>query len=713
MPEEPTDSCRPGKAPVCVERVSIAAVFLLALLLRLPGLGRPAWIDEVITLEWAARPYAEIFAGNITPFMTATARTMLLLFGSEAMADEMTVRLPHLVFGMAGIFALYVFLRRAFGFLPALAAALFLATLPRHAAYSQEARYYAFAMLAQTGLIAAVFMTVRRFRPAALALVFASTALGIFNHLSFVFALAALAGVGGVLLLLKKDAPRPVRLRRAALFGLVCAAGVGAALTPSLAYSESGRFQKVLGMLHLTGDAPLSDALADDMAEEDAPSPNPKFRLEWGAYWGDYLPYHYLGARRAAVFYPSLLLAVGGLLWLLFHHRALALMLGALMLVHTPFFFIDAGHTWSPRYFVVQIVALAMLSGFGVAGLAGRFQRRRAAAFGVALLYAVFLCLGRAPAYELRHSSHTDLGMKEVARTLAREALPRDTIAIVGAQWGWRPSRVLKYYLGRELAQNPSLWSGLAFADCRELADLDRTLAARAPNANVWVLSQGAEKWPAGVAQLAQGPAETVADAGLSLLWVYGCGTVNLLGGGDFEEPLDGLEMPKEGVLVSGDEAYGGGRSFRADVSPDTDVEKRPMPTVWFSPVRDPQGNPGPAVLEDGVTYSLSLRLKCADLLPGKFPSRVLRVMVSGREPSGKSYFGDFLRISGTHDWRRYEVQLVPGLNLPSGLRDIKVGVGNRGGSGTFWVDNLQLEKQPRTTPFTRSARTDPSGGGG
>ena len=118
-------------------------------------------------------------------------------------------------------------------------------------------------------------------------------------------------------------------------------------------------------------------------------------------------------------------------------------------------------------------------------------------------------------------------------------------------------------------------------------------------------------------------------------------------------------------------------------------------------------------VREDGVTYSLSLRLKCADLLPGKFPSRVLRVMVSGREPSGKSYFGDFLRISGTHDWRRYEVQLVPGLNLPSGLRDIKVGVGNRGGSGTFWVDNLQLEKQPRPTPFTRSARTDPSGGGG
>lgn len=711
MPKEPTDSCRSGKAPPRLERVSIAAVFLLALLLRLPGLGRPAWIDEVITLEWAARPYGDIFTANITPFMAATAKTMLLLFGSEAMADEMTVRLPHLVFGMAGIFALYVFMRRAFGFLPALAAALFLATLPRHAAYSQEARYYAFAMLAQTGLIAAVFMTARRFRPAALALVFASTALGIFNHLSFVFALAALAGVGGVLLLAQKELAFPARLRRVVLFGLVCAAGVGAALAPSLALSETGRFQKVLGMLHLTGAAPLSEAMADDAAEEDAPPPNPVFRLEWGNYWGDYLPYHYLGARRTAYFYPSLLLAVGGLAWLFFHHRALAFLLGGLMLLPAPFFFIDAGHTWSPRYFVVQIVALAMLSGFGVAGIAGLF-RRRAAVFGVALLYAVFLCLGRAPAYELRHSSHTDLGMRELSRVLAREALPRDTIAIVGAKWGWRPSRVLKYYLERELAQNPSLWSGLAFVDSRELADLDRALAARAPNANVWVLSQGAEKWPDGVAQLAQGPADPVAAVGLSLLWVYGCGTVNLLGGGDFEEPLDGVELPKEGVLVSGDEAYGGGRSFRADVSPDTDVDKRPMPTVWFSLVRDAQGNPGPALLEDGVTYSLSLRLKCADLLPGKFPSRVVRVMVSGREPSGKGYFGDFLRISGTHDWRRYEVQLVPGLNLPSGLRDIKVGVGNRGGSGTFWVDEVQLEKQPRSTPFTPGARPAHKPGG-
>ena len=129
------------------------------------------------------------------------------------------------------------------------------------------------------------------------------------------------------------------------------------------------------------------------------------------------------------------------------------------------------------------------------------------------------------------------------------------------------------------------------------------------------------------------------------------------------------------------------------------------MPTVWFTPVRDAEGSPAACLPAGEGVLSLSFLLKCDTVAPGKFPSRVVRLVAAGKNHAGEPFFTDFLRISGTRNWQRYEVQLVPGGNVPADIREFKVGIGNRGGSGTFWLDDVQLEAAPRATPFTRDVR--------
>ncbi len=710
------------------------ALLLLSLGLRLNGMGRPAWIDEVFTLDWAAKGYGDIFSGYITPFMPSTARTMFVFFRSGAVSDEFLVRLPHLFFGLAGIAVVFALLRRRFGFVAAFASALFLGTLPRHVAFSQEARYYAFAMLDATLLLAAVMACVKSFSPKALVFVFITCFLGMFNHLSFVFPMAALAGVGGLLLLLQRGEDVRVRVRRVIVFGLVSALGACAAFVPSLCLMERGRLQGISEAVHVSGDAAgeaddsskgteagktaAPAAFGNEAPGESASASRSSYRLTWRIYWSAYLR-QYLCAPTGFFLCLSLLLAALGLFFAFQADRGLALMLASLLVIHVPFLFLSTGHTWSPRYFAVQIVALAILSGIGLAGCVRLAQKSLSrlslqgplVAAAVIVLYGAFLYAGRNDAYARRHEGNSDQGQQAIARAIAVQALPGDTVAIVGGQWGWQPTRVLKYYLERKLADNPSLWYGLNWKYCGTMDRLEPVLAARR-GGSLWVVTQNEERSPDGFAAMTRFPADANLAAGESQLWIVGRETVNLLGGGDFEAPLEGVRIPEGGMIVEGIEAFEEGHSLKISVPPDTDVEKRPMPTVSFTPVRDPEGRSTPYITLAGTVYSLSFMLKCADLVPGKFPSRTVRVVVEGKDGSGKPYFADFLHISGTRDWQRYEVSFEPGVDMPGDLREFRLGIGNRGGTGTFWLDAVQLERHARATPFTRDVRATHKAGG-
>lgn len=672
-------------------------------------MGRPAWIDEVFTLGWAGRTYTEIFNQNITPFMPATARTMFVLFRSEAVADELLVRLPHLLFGLGGVVAVFLFVRSRCGVFPAAAAALFLATLPKHAAYSQEARYYAFAILASAMLLAAVVMAAERPTPGRLAFLLLSSFLGLFNHLSFAFPLAALMVAGAAAAILGNGLSQG--LRRGVLLVAVCLLGAGTALLPSLAVSEVGHLPRLMRLFHLSdGKASGPGEAAVSGTPSPPPAQAPAFRLSPETYWTGYLARHYTGFNSRPFFFSFLMLAAVGLFRLLRNDRSLALALLLVALTPLPFFFVPVGHTWSPRYFVAQTVLTSVLAGVGtaeLAKLAGRAVgtgtvRRGAAACLVFFGYALFLHAGRAQGFADMHGSNSDLGQREISRAIAARALCGDSIVIVGGQWGWRPMRVLRYYLEHDLAHDPAAWFGLVWAECASPADLPRILRDRGEG-NIWVVLR--DGLPDGVSFLSGSGAERVLSPHPSSLWLYGRETVNLLGSGDFEVPLDQLEIPEGATLVSGTAAGRPGQCLRVDVSPDTDTEKRPMPTVWFTPVRDVEGNPAVCLPADEGVLSFSFLLKCDTVVPGKFPSRVVRLVAAGKDHVGEPFFTDILRISGTRDWQRYEVQLVPGGNIPADVREFKVGIGNRGGSGTFWLDDVQLEAAARATPFTRDVR--------
>ncbi len=202
---------------------------------------------------------------------------------------------------------------------------------------------------------------------------------------------------------------------------------------------------------------------------------------------------------------------------------------------------------------------------------------------------------------------------------------------------------------------------------------------------------------PSAVAQGTDDPAQSRAA---------GSEAVNLLGRGDFREPLEGVGIPEGGVIEEGPDVLGGGRCLRVSVSPDTDEEKRPMPTASFSPVRDPEGRSAPFIPRAGEAYAFSFMLKCADLATGKFGSRTLRVIMEGKDASGKYYHTDFLNISGTRDWHHYEIPFEPGVDIPADLREFRVAVGNRGGTGTFWLGAVKLERRERTTPSAPDDRS-------
>ncbi len=726
-----TRGASPATAPLLWAKWGVfCAVAVTSLGLRLWGLGRPVWLDEVFTLKWAHGSYAELFRGNITPFMAATAKTMLDLFGSPAVPDELVLRLPHVCFGVATIAAAFLLLWKRFGYAIALASALFLTGLPRHIAYSQEARYYAFSMLCAVMLLAAVYSAVRHFGRWPLSMVFLASFLGLFNHLSFLFALGALVGAGALIILTEESSPLRSRATRVSL--LCCAAFLGAscAALPSLSMIDSRQFARVRHLIDLDSDdaaaaaavlptpgtAPLSETRTAGSEEAPQslkvpPSTPHAYKLEWQFYWRScFRPF--ISGSPGVLFRVAFFLVLIGLVQVWKVDRPLACLLGALLLIHVPFFFIGVGHSWSARYFSVQIVALAILSGFGISALAETAQRRLSGKWGsgsramaaALVLYAVFLYADNAEGYSRRNVGYTDQGQRTISRVISSFAHPGDTVAFVGVQSGWRPLRMLKCYLERDLQYRPAVWYKLGWEELSSVDALEEFIQAR-NGGGVWVVTQSEEEGQVGNLEMMQLGASMTRTAGESCLWFVGRDTVNLLDGGDFEGPVESAAMPEGSRIVGGARAFSGFGSLEITVSPEIDGDERPMPTFWFSPARDPNGMPGLYLPRGKGVHCLSFMLKCGDVREGKFPSRTVRVMLEGKDASGKPFFRDLLRIGGTRDWQHYELVLHAGTDFPLDPRSFRVGIGNRGGSGTFWLDNVQLERQPQATPFTPEMR--------
>jgi len=170
--------------------VLLASVFALAVAVRLPGLGRGLWYDELFTVENFADtlPHA-LFAqraANNHPLAS-----VLAWLARRASEDPRVLRAPFVLLGALGVLATG-WLASLRGGEKAAALAMALAAVhPAHVAFSQEVRGYAPLLLAAPLVVG---LALEAKRPVLLAV---AVALGLFSHLSLavlVLALAALAG---------------------------------------------------------------------------------------------------------------------------------------------------------------------------------------------------------------------------------------------------------------------------------------------------------------------------------------------------------------------------------------------------------------------------------------------------------------------------------------------------------------------------------------
>src|SRR5271157_2271855 len=182
--------------------VALAALMVVAAVLRAIGINRDLWLDEFYTLiETVRRPLGEIltlFPGdNQHMFYSVLARISVLLFGEH----PWTLRLPAMVFGVAAVPALYFLGREVTTRREALLATTLLTVSYHHVWFSQNARGYTgmlFWTLLCTTYLLRGFRNAKRSNWVAYA---GAAALGTYTHLTMVFVVVSHAAICAWLLL--------------------------------------------------------------------------------------------------------------------------------------------------------------------------------------------------------------------------------------------------------------------------------------------------------------------------------------------------------------------------------------------------------------------------------------------------------------------------------------------------------------------------------
>ena len=96
--EPDASGCKEGG---CRQYAIFWGILLLAVALRLPGLGAAPWLDEVYSLNWAEKPWVEVLRGSVqdtehlTCFMPLVTKLAVETFRSPVVADELVARLPQ------------------------------------------------------------------------------------------------------------------------------------------------------------------------------------------------------------------------------------------------------------------------------------------------------------------------------------------------------------------------------------------------------------------------------------------------------------------------------------------------------------------------------------------------------------------------------------------------------------------------------------------
>ncbi len=336
---------------------------LVAIALRVHGLGAQLWVDEIDALTDSIRRPVVAIATGWPPGAFGIAASPHVLHDLLAHASVVSlgespasVRLPSALFGVLGVGALYVLTASRLGSAPAAASSLLLAVSYPHVFQSQNARGYTallfFATLASDRLLRAPLRARGQAAYAASAALAAySVPLGAFVAAGHAAALAA----DGIVAFARRRAPR-LDLRAVAA-AITCAGALTALL-----------YAPLLGaLLRFTGGQSRLPTAA-------------------GSQGG---PLYRLGVLRAAIvglteaFGGSLGLfaatVVTGLgLWLWWRRDGLSLSVVSLPVLVQAAVLLALDVPLSPRYFVLALPTVIIALGLGVSVVAGALSARLA-----------------------------------------------------------------------------------------------------------------------------------------------------------------------------------------------------------------------------------------------------------------------------------------------------------------------------------------------
>lgn len=199
----------------------LAALTVVAVLLRIPSLNSCLWLDEVLTMASYGRPpLAWIFTAfpdqNQHMLYSLLARVSIDLFGEQSW----TLRLPSVLFGAGSVWALFLLGRRLIGEIQALLACALMTVSYHHIWFSENARGYMgllfFTLLATWLWLEAVDRDDWR----TWLLYTGSAVMGLWIHMTMLFVVATHAAIFAILWL--RSGRRPAGLGKAAAAFALC-----------------------------------------------------------------------------------------------------------------------------------------------------------------------------------------------------------------------------------------------------------------------------------------------------------------------------------------------------------------------------------------------------------------------------------------------------------------------------------------------------------
>lgn len=674
--------------------LALATVCLLALWVRLSGLDRPFWDDEIYTVYDSSVPVSSILNSTATPLFYLMTKGMLLLGQGEAL-----LRLPCVLAGLAGVLMLFAATARLSGPGAGLAAALFMALSAYHVFVSQEARFYALVMLFGLAALCGLVRLCERPTAGAAALLTAGAAGAMLTHLSAVFFVPPLLAAAFLAVALRRG--RCPLFWRAVLGALPLLAVAGLVLAPFLLSPD--RLHSLAVIVGLGG--------APDPAK--APQLAQTWHLSMRDFFLDYLRRVFLSAHTWTEIAVVLVLGMLGL-GRTARRRPLVALFFLCVLVAVPLAltWMPARHKWAHRYFAFLLPVLLLLVASGLPVLYAAVIRLlsgtpRAGRVGAGMLVCacVFVVAG-AQARELRTSQAglpvTD--MRAVARfAAAHTTTGRHLFCFLNSEkspsGGTHIGTPFVYYLRRS---SPGAFVPLE----RKVVGMEglRKLRCEFPDIHLWVVNCDASL----AEEFAQVCHHTMpwspkrwSDLAFGVIAPE---TDNFVPGGDFELPEEthvraggvSLSPPSEAwrgnhslVLSKGEQDLGARCEIRLPVVPPETAENAP-------------------VLDPATPHVLSLMLRFHVERFGPKHSDGVRVLFQTKDREGAVRRHELFRGRYYSPWRRLVFPLRPGSNLPPDVRECAVVVALENASGQAWVDDVQVEARPAATFFVDGARPGP-----